>query len=188
MAEDAPRRRTRLRLAVLVGSIVLLWVIGHQSGLLERLDAAEVRRIVRDAGALGFVVYVAMFAAGTMVQAPGWLFVAAACLAWGRGLGFLAAWVGALVAVSAQFAIARNVGGSALVGLRHPLARRLLARLDEHPFRVMLILRLIFWVGPPVNYALALSGVRYRTFLAAAALGLIGPTAGLVLLIDRIAG
>jgi len=36
-------------------------------------------------------------------------------------------------------------------------------------------LRLVFWLAPPVNYALALSKVRLRDFILGSVLGLLVP-------------
>jgi uncharacterized membrane protein YdjX (TVP38/TMEM64 family) len=40
-------------------------------------------------------------------------------------------------------------------------------------------------MGPQLNYALALSSVRFRTYLLGTALGLLAPITGLVLLSDQ---
>ena len=45
------------------------------------------------------------------------------------------------------------------------------------PILTVALLRLFLWVAPPINYALALSTVRYRDYAAGSALGLAIPTA-----------
>jgi uncharacterized membrane protein YdjX (TVP38/TMEM64 family) len=39
------------------------------------------------------------------------------------------------------------------------------------------ILRLILWMAPPLNYALAMSAVRFRDYVIGSALGLLIPIA-----------
>jgi uncharacterized membrane protein YdjX (TVP38/TMEM64 family) len=41
-------------------------------------------------------------------------------------------------------------------------------------------------MAPPLNYALALSNVRFRSYLLGTALGLLAPITGLVLLSDQL--
>jgi uncharacterized membrane protein YdjX (TVP38/TMEM64 family) len=85
-----------------------------------------------------------------------------------------------------SFFIVRGVGGKPLGAVRWRFVRRILAQLDAHPLRTVIILRSILWMAPQLNYALALSNVRFRDYLVGSALGLILPLAGMVLLFDRI--
>ena len=50
--------------------------------------------------------------------------------------------------------------------------------------RTVLLLRLVLWMAPELNYALALSNVGYRPYLVGSALGLVAPIGGTVLLFD----
>jgi uncharacterized membrane protein YdjX (TVP38/TMEM64 family) len=103
------------------------------------------------------------------------VFVAAAALAYGPVYGAVLAYAGALASVSVTFAFVRGVGGKPLATVRWPFARRLLAHLDRRPVLTIALLRLVLWISPPISYALALSGVRFRSYLAGSALGLAIP-------------
>ena len=50
--------------------------------------------------------------------------------------------------------------------------------------RTVFLLRLFLWLAPALNYALALTHVKYRDYLIGSALGLIVPVAGAALLFD----
>jgi uncharacterized membrane protein YdjX (TVP38/TMEM64 family) len=65
--------------------------------------------------------------------------------------------------------------------------RRILAQLDDHPIRTVILLRLILSMSPQVNYALALSSVRPRDFFVGSAVGLFAPVFALAFLFDRFA-
>lgn len=170
-----PRRRIFIRLGVLVAILATLWIVGQQTGILSNLDAQAIRTMVQDAGPWGWLAYLALFAIATVVQAPGMLFVAAAGLAFGKVAGFFLAHLGAIIAVSINFALARSVGGDALTKLDNKLMRRILKHIERRPIGAQVVLRLVFWIAPPMNYLLALSGIRYRDFLIAAVIGLIPP-------------
>ena len=64
--------------------------------------------------------------------------------------------------------------------------RKILDRLDERPILTVVILRLIFVMSPPVNYALALSSLRFRDYLIGSLIGLPVPLIVLGLVADRL--
>ena len=148
------------------------WTDGHQSpGVLGLSQGA---RIVAKRAGRGFG------------EGPGAVFVAAAAVAYGPSGGGVLAFAGAVAAVSVSFVVVRTIGGKPLAVVRSSRARQILSQLDRRPVRTVFLLRLLFWMAPPINYALALSGVRFRSYLIGTALGLPAPIAGIVLLSDRL--
>jgi uncharacterized membrane protein YdjX (TVP38/TMEM64 family) len=164
-----------LRLAAALGLVVLLLVLGHQSGLAERLSVEGLRAHVEEAGMLGVAAFVVAFAVGELLHLPGMLFVGAGVLAFGKALGFAVSLFAAIVAVSLSFVIVRAVGGQALAGVDRPLLKRMMVALETRPITTVLLLRTIFWLAPPLNYALALSSVRLSDYVIGSALGLVTP-------------
>jgi uncharacterized membrane protein YdjX (TVP38/TMEM64 family) len=159
----------------LAALLVALLVAGRLTGLTDRLSVPALRAAVGAAGAWGPVLFVLAFCAGELVHVPGMVFVAAAAFAYGPVNGAALSFAGALASLSVTFAFVRAVGGKPLSTLKWPLAERILAHLDRRPVRTIALLRLVLWISPPVSYALALSGVRFRSYLAGSALGLAIP-------------
>jgi uncharacterized membrane protein YdjX (TVP38/TMEM64 family) len=56
--------------------------------------------------------------------------------------------------------------------LKNKLAIRLLAKLDARPIASIVLLRVLFQTFPALNYALAMSGVKFRNYLIGTLLGL----------------
>ena len=79
------------------------------------------------------------------------------------------------------------MGGDALRNLNGELAKRLLSQLDDHPIRSTVLLRMVFQTVPPLNYALAMSGIRYRDYLVGTLLGLPLPIMAYCLFFDFLA-
>jgi len=75
------------------------------------------------------------------------------------------------------FLAIRRLGADALREFHGRWAMRIFARLDAHPVQSVLLLRLMFQTLPALNVALALSGVRLRSYLAGTLLGLPLPIA-----------
>lgn len=160
------------RWVLLIGFIVGLFVVARVFGLQEYMQPQRLRKLIENAGTVGIILYLAIFAFGELVHIPGLVFVAAGVYAYGRVLGGGLAFVGAVLSVSVSFWVVRLIGGQALSEVRWSILKRMLKRLDERPIMIVIILRLLFFIAPPVNYALALSTIRFREFLIGSAVGL----------------
>jgi uncharacterized membrane protein YdjX (TVP38/TMEM64 family) len=173
------------RLGALVGVTVALLVVAKMTGLASYLEKERLRSMVLQAGPAGAILFVAAFCAGELVHVPGTVFVATAVVVYGRTVGGLLAYVGAIASFSLVFAVARSIGGTPLAQLKWPIARRILAQLDLHPVRTIVLLRLLLWMSPQLNYLLALSKVRFSRYLVGSAVGLALPVLVIVLVSDR---
>ena len=177
-------RRRYIRPALVVLGLVGLWAIARLSGLHEEVDTARVRAWMDAAGAWGFVLFIAVFALGELAHIPGLVFVAAAVLAYGRPVGWAASIAGSLVAVTVSFLVVRRLGGQPFERSDRPWLGRMLARLDDHPIRTVVLLRLVLWMAPFLNYALAMTGIRTRDYVVGSVLGLLLPITVMVLFFD----
>lgn len=182
----SPAASRWLRIGALVVVLGGLAIAGVTSGVTRDLSVDAIRGWMLGAGAAGVLLFVAAFALGTLVQIPGMLFVAAAALAYGELAGAAVALVGAVISVATSFWLVRTVGGKLLAEVDKPLMKRVLARLDRAPVRTVALLRLVFWVAPPLNYALALSNVSGRAYLVGSAVGLIVPVTAACLFVDAL--
>ena len=77
----------------------------------------------------------------------------------------------------ATFATIRALGGDALRLLKNRIAVRLLRQLDAQPIASVALLRVLFQTVPALNYALAMSGIKFRTYLIGTLMGLPVPIA-----------
>jgi uncharacterized membrane protein YdjX (TVP38/TMEM64 family) len=185
--EASPRApSSRVRIAILVLVLVGIFVAGKATGLTDSLGVVRIRELAGRAGPLGYLAYAGAFAVGELIHVPGILFVIAGVLAYGQRAGFVAGLLGGLLSVSTAFLVVRSVGGRALSTVRHPFMKRLLAHLDEHPIRTTFLLRSVFWFLPALNYALALSNIRFRHYFAGSLLGLVVPVALIAVFVERV--
>lgn len=173
-----------IRLLLLAALVVALIVVRHTTRFGASLSTAHLREVVQHAGAAGVGVFLIAFACGELLHVPGLVFVGTAVLAWGRLTGGALAYMGALVAVSLAFVIVRAVGGQPLGELRQPRLRAIMARLEQQPIRTVAVLRLFLWLAPALTYALALSRIRYRHYVAGSAIGLALPVAAFAALFE----
>jgi uncharacterized membrane protein YdjX (TVP38/TMEM64 family) len=188
-AEDvrpAPQRLW-LRLLALLVMVVVLLVVARVSGLASHLGTEEIRTRMAMAGWWAPVLYVGAFALAELAHFPGTVFVLAAVVAYGRLVGGALAFTGAIISFLVTFTVVRRVGGQPLGAIRWAWVRRILAELDGHPIRTVVLLRLVLWMTPQVNYVLALSSVKTRDFVVGSIIGLAGPICALAFMFDRFA-
>ncbi len=163
--------KTKRILAVVV-FFALLFALAEESGLREHFNLPYLRARL-DANKLsGLAIFVLLFVFGNLIHIPGMLFLAAAILALGQMWGGLVTYAAAVIASGVTFFAVRYVGGDALGELRSRTAQRIIARLHGRPIRSVILLRLMFQTLPALNYALALSGVRFRNYMIGTMLGL----------------
>lgn len=176
-----------LRLLAVLLFLGLILAVFELTGLRGHFSLEFLRQSILDHRVGGLVVFVLAFALGNLIQIPGWVFLAAAVLALGRTWGGVATYVAASVSCVSSFLIVRIVGGDALRQLDNRFIARVLARLDSHPIRSILVARVLFQTLPAVNYALAMSGIRFRAYLLGTLLGLPLPIALYCLFFDYLA-
>lgn len=154
---------------------VWLWRAGD-------LTQAALSAWVHSYGALAPPAFIVAFALGELVHLPGTVFVVLARAAFGPVGGLLLAYVGGVIAVTAPFLVAR--------GLRRQRERawqprwrwvaRALERVEQYPVRSVVVLRLVLWLSPPLDYALAFTSIRTRDYVIGSALGLMPSIAAVV--------
>ena len=164
-----------MRLGLLAAFLVGIYVLGRATGFTDQLTVDGIRQSMREAGVAGFFVFVVTFAVGQLLYIPGFVFVAVAGLAYGPIWGSVASIVAATVSVGVSFVIVRTIGGQPLKEIKQPFLKKWLDRLEEQPLRSMIVIRLVLWAIPPVNYTLAMSGVGFRDYMLAAMIGMTPP-------------
>lgn len=160
------------RLIVVLLFLGLLYAAFELSGLREQFSLQLLQLRLQQHLLGGLLLFTLLFALGNLVQIPGWLFLAAAVLTLGRGMGGLATYFAASVSCIITFMLVRAIGGDALRQLDNRLAKRLFHQMDTYPVASIALLRVLFQTVPALNYALALSGVKFRHYLAGTLLGL----------------
>lgn len=179
--------RQHKRLVIVVLLLALLLAIFELSGLRAHFNLAYLHQTLVDNPLRGLIVFILVFALGNLVQMPGWIFLAAAVLALGRTWGGIATYVAAMISCSITYFSIRFVGGDALRNLNGKLATRLLSQLDAHPIRNVVLLRMMFQTLPALNYAFAMSGIRFRDYFIGTLLGLPLPIMAYCVFFDYLA-
>jgi len=160
------------RLLIVVLFLVALLALFQFSGLRAHFNLAFLRQQIVDNKVSGLLIFVLLFCLGNLIQIPGWIFLAAAVLALGKTWGGLATYIAATISCVFTFLTIRFIGGDAMRELKNRYAQKILRGLDAHPIKSIALLRILFQTVPALNYALALSGVKFYKYLIGSMLGL----------------
>ena len=175
------------RLFAVVLFLGVLIAVFELSGLREHFNLAFLQQQIAAHHITGLLIFILLFVLGNLIQIPGWLFLAAAVLTLGEVGGGVATYVAACISCAITFLVIRLVGGDALRQLKSRIAKRILSQLDTRPIRSVVLLRVLFQTMPALNYALALSGIRFRQYFIGTLLGLPLPIALYCVFFDYLA-
>lgn len=180
MAEAAPNRRPLIVLTALVA----LYVAAQLLGLGELLDREQLRQLIVRSGPWGPLAFVGLFVGAVLAQIPGVLFIGAAPFLFSGPVAWALSLVASNIAVNANFAMVRRLGGAPIEGFERPWMQRLFEQLDSRPVRSVAVLRSVLIVLPPVTAALALTPITGRDHALGSALGVLLPVTLIVWGID----
>jgi uncharacterized membrane protein YdjX (TVP38/TMEM64 family) len=158
--------------------------------LVFRNGLPDIRQTVVAAGLWAPLLFVLLHGAVTVTPVPRTVFTVAAGVLFGSVAGVLLAVAGTALAATTAFFLVRLVGGRFVERHAHHRAVAWVrARLDRSGLLAMVSLRLIPAVPFAVmNYASALSGVRFAPYLLGTVLGVLPGTIGIVVLGDAVVG
>ena len=158
-------QKTISRLIVLLFVSLILMYLGRHSSLSTYFSFDYMQNVIRDAGAFGVVIFILIYTIGTLMNIPGFLFLFVGFLVY-RGInGILIGYVASVIGVTVHFFFVRFMAGEALSEIKQPFIKKQMTRLNKKPIRTTVILRILFYVSPPVNYALALSSIKWKDSL-----------------------
>ena len=162
----------RALLGVLVAAFVAGTAWAYSTG---RVSPGSIDAWLGSLGPAAPALFVGAFALGAMVGLPGVVFVVGGRLAFGAELGLGLGYGGGLLACITPFAAARRLRGGAVAAWqpRNRHLRRAFDMVESHPLRAVILLRLMMWFSPPLSYALAVTGVPARTYVAGCAIALV---------------
>jgi uncharacterized membrane protein YdjX (TVP38/TMEM64 family) len=179
-------RRALLKIAV-AAAVAGLFAWVYVSGAYEQFDPVVMRDWVRAAGPWGALLFVVSYSFLQPFGVNGLVFLLSAPLIWSPTEAFLLNWAGTVGTGLFSYAGARFMVRDWLQERLPQRVRRFDDRLRTHGFRTVLLLRLVFYTTPSVQWALGVSRVRFLPFLIGSVLGVAPFTLGTTLVGVRVA-
>jgi uncharacterized membrane protein YdjX (TVP38/TMEM64 family) len=167
--------------------LAILFAIFELSGLRNHFNLPFIRQLILQHRIGGLVLFVLLFSLGNLIHIPGLVFLAPAVLTLDRVWGGVVTCIAAVTSCALTFVTIRALGGDALRSLRNRLAVRIFRELDAHPNASVMLLRILFQTAPALNYALAMSGIKFRNYMIGTLAGLPVPIALYCIFFDFLA-
>lgn len=158
-------KKSLVRLIVLLSVSLVLMYIGRHSGFSKYFGLEYLTQTIENTGGFGIVLFAVVYVIGTLMNVPGMIFLFVLFLVYDGIGGFCIGYVTTLLSMLAHFYFTRGVAGEVFKEIKHPLIRKYADRLAEKPLSTTIILRLLLFISPPVNYALAFSSIRPKHFV-----------------------
>lgn len=148
----------------MVLGVATLLVVAQQLGVFHQLaDPAGLKLAIVGLGPWGYVAFVGAYAALQPFGFPGSVFIWGAPLIWPWPVAFAVSLAGTMAASVVGFLFARFVARD-WVSARIPgRYRRYDEALARRAFVTVFLLRLVFWMAPPLHAFFGVSSVRFAT-------------------------
>jgi uncharacterized membrane protein YdjX (TVP38/TMEM64 family) len=179
----------RMPLAVLLAVLAAALWASHHYQLAERIDLESMRALIEAHEPYGPLVFIAVCIAGIFLHLPEIILIAIGGVLFEGPLAFAYGWVASLFGSTATFLIVRYFARDAFrraLDSRFQRLRALDERLARNGFRTVLLLRLVLFMAPPLNWALGATRVRLHHYLAGTALGVVPGIATAVVFAESI--
>jgi len=177
--------------AVLGAAAAIAVVVGvRRLDLWGHVNVESMRALVDAWEPLGPLVFIAVFIAGFFIPGPEIILVALGGVLFGTTWGFVYSWIASVLGTAATFLLVRYAAQAWVQRAMHdrlPRLRALDDRLERHGVVTVLVLRLLLFLAPPLNWALGASRVRTADYVLGTALGIVPGTGLTVYLADRVA-
>ena len=180
--------RRLMRPAIFLLAIAALAWVSHLLDLRSHLSVAAMRALVDACDPFGPVVFMAVLVAGLLLHLPGIVFVALGGMLFGKTAGFLYGWIAGVAGATLCFVIGRYLARDWVQSSleKRPLLAALDGRLQRNGVRTVILLRLVLFLAPPLNWAIGTSRVRLADYVTGTALGLLPGVFTTVLFADSI--
>ncbi len=162
------------KLLIMQAGVFLIFIV-VAIVLTQNIDAAsELRQAVLSLGPLGWIGFIGLYTAGTVLLFPGTVFTVAGGLLYGLWVGFALNMIGAMAGASAAYYVSRLMGKKAFEGLAPVRLRELNKKVSKRPFETVLILRLVPLIPyNALNFALGITNIRFKPYFWGTFLGIL---------------
>ncbi len=172
--------RVKSPLFRIIGIVLLavsLLLVGKFSSMGEWFNLDNITYSIKNSGWWGYLMFSGLFIIGSLIQIPAMIFVLAAILVYGPFEGMLISYLSVTLAMYINYLVIRYIGNNALHEIETKWVQRILLRLHQKPISTIVLLRLVFWASPLLNYTLAMTAVRPVHYVVGSSLGIILPLA-----------
>ncbi|MCP4912234.1 MAG: VTT domain-containing protein [Oligoflexia bacterium] len=165
--------------------IFCIFILGI-TGANEYFTPEAIQAVFEKHFLISTLIFILLFCIGNILYVPGWVFLIGAVWGVGKVNAYFITLIAAYISCIVGFHLIHFIGEDAIREIDNKWVKRLLAKLDERPVLITIILRSIFATAPILNYAMAMSGVPFRKFMTGTLLGLPLPILLYAIFIEKL--
>jgi uncharacterized membrane protein YdjX (TVP38/TMEM64 family) len=168
------KKYIKLGIGILLAG-ALLWTYSNYD-FSKYLNIDEMRSLINSSGHYGPLIFIGFCIAGIFLHLPGIILIALGGLLFGVVKGFIYGWIGVIAGATGTFLCVRYIFRDFFQQSLERRFHRLQVfdeHLAEHGFLTVLLLRLVLFLAPPLNWVIGLTRVKFRHYIAGSALGVI---------------
>ncbi|MCB9185640.1 MAG: VTT domain-containing protein [Flavobacteriales bacterium] len=158
-------RKSLIRIIVLLVLTLALMYVGRHSGMNRYFGLEYLTQTIKHTGSFGLIMFTIVYIIGTLMNIPGMIFLFILFLVYDDVVGLSVGYISTLLSMIAHFQFTRSIAGNPFGEIQQPFIRKQLNNLMARPIQTTVVLRLVLFISPPVNYALALSPLKFKHFL-----------------------
>jgi len=170
---------TKILLFVFVACLI---AFGWYFDALSYLTLDQIRHYEEVMGWWFPLIFLLAFVIGELLQVPSVLWIFFAGMIWPLWFALLMSILGAVLAGTCAFLVARYFLGRKFTAHLPPSVAKLDAELQRRPVVAVLMIRLTTFLHPAMHWALAASSVKLPAFMFGTAIGILPLTVAIVLL------
>ena len=165
-----------LKLVLLAALIAGFSLTAHCLGVDRLLDLEGLRSWIDSWGPLGPLAFIGLCVVGIVFYLPESALLAAGGALFGGWQALLYGWTASVLGTTTTFLIARYLARDYVhrtFGGSQAWFQRFDRRFSENGFLWVLLLRMVLGLLPPLNWAVGVTSVRFGSYLAGTAIGVI---------------
>lgn len=171
LGDDETDREVKARIALLTAVAALLVAL-YVAGFFDLMsDRERLRVMIDDLGVWGPLVFILAFALLEPFFVPGFAFMAPGALVWSAPELFFYSLLGSTGAGIVGFSFARYLGRDFVASRLPPRLLVWNERLERSGLRTVIVLRVVFFLAPPVHWLLGLSSVSFSVHALGTVIG-----------------
>ncbi len=162
--------KTIVRIIVLA-LVVIGCAVGAEHFFGDMLSYQQLSETLHESGPLGVGLFLGAAVVGTALHLPAYVFLAICFLVYDGISGLFIGLATVVTVFTFHFLFGKMIGDKPLQYIKHPFILKTLHRLEESPLKSVILLRLMFFMSPPVSLILGVTSLRYRHFIFGSLIG-----------------
>lgn len=170
------RRKSAIKAVLFLFFVAIAFFIVQFTPVKNYLDQESLSQFLHSAGLWAPAAFVLFYAAGVCLFVPATILTGIGAAIFGPYRGFVYVWIGAMLGASASFYIGRTLAKDFASSLFGEKIQKYDDAIQRNGFAATLYLRLLYIPFTAMNFAMGITSVRFRDFIAGTGIGITAGT------------